>query len=151
MKEITIQFSTDELRELAKQLSLARNFLSTHDYDNMEMADKIMNLVCATGMAEAPETNAFRHGGSGEPLFLTSLELDEECEPLIELYNDYVVEEYLPYRLADRDFIEQYDTLDPEVVLMDPKLRSALEAIQKKYIDEFERYGVTHLRLEERK
>ena len=150
MKEITIQFSADELRELAKQLSLAQNFLITHEYANMEMVDKIMTLVCGTGMVEAPETNAFRHGGPDEPLFMTSFELDDECEPLIELYNDYVVEEYLPYTLADRDFMEQYDTLDPEIVLMDPKLLSALKAIQQKYIDEFEKYGVTHLRLEER-
>ena len=151
MKEITIQFSPDELVELAKQLSLARYFLINCDYDNAEMVDELMTRICATGMTEAPETKAFRHGGPGEPAFFTSPELDFECEPLIELYNDYVIGEYLPYSLADRDFMEQYNTLDAETVFNDPEMLAALEAIQKKYIDEFERYGVIHLRLEEQK
>ena len=149
MKQVTIQFSADELRELAKQLSLARCFLINCDYDNEEMVHTIMSRVCAIGMAETPESDAFRHGGFGEPIFITSFELDAEAEPLIELYNDYVLEEYLPYSLADRDFMEQYNTLDPDIVFSDPDLVAALKAIQKKYIDEFERYGVMHLRLEE--
>ena len=149
MKQVAIQFSSDELRELAKQLSMARCFLITGDYDNEEMVDNIMSRICATGMAEFPESDSFRHGGPSEPVFMTSFELDAEAEPLIEIYNDYVLKEYLPYSLADRDFMEQYNTLDPNIVLPDPGLHAALKAIQKKYIDEFERYGVIHLRLEE--
>jgi hypothetical protein len=149
MQQVTIQFSADELRELAKQLSLARCFLINCEYDNAEMADTILSRVCAIGMAETPESDAYRHGGFKEPIFMPSLELDAEAEPLIELYNDYVLEEYLPYSLSDRDFREQYNTLDPEIILSDPDLLAALKAIQKKYIDEFERYGVMHLRLDE--
>lgn len=151
MKEITIQFSADELVELAKQLSLARYFSVNGNYDNVEMVDNLMTRICATGMAEAPETKAFRHGGPGEPAFFISLDLDFECEPLIELYKDSVVQEYLPYSLADRDFMEQYNTLDPETIVNNPDMLAALKTIQKKYIDEFEKYGVTHLRLEESK
>lgn len=150
-KEIAIHFSVDELIELAKQLSLARYFLINCEYDNEKMVDEVMSRICAIGMVEAPETNAFRHGGPDEPAFMPSLEIDEDCEPIVELYNDYVLEEYLPYSLADRDFMEQYNTLDPETVFADPELLKALKAIQKKYIDEFERYGVIHLRLEENK
>ena len=151
MKEIIIHFSVDELVELAKQLSLARHFLINCEYDNKKMVDEIMERICATGMVEDPETNTFRHGGPGEPAFMPGLEIDEDCEPIVELYNDYVLQEYLPYSLADRDFMEQYNTLDPETVFEDPELLEALEAIQKKYLDEFERYGIIHLRLEENK
>ena len=150
MKEITLSFTPDELRELAKQLYLARHFYINCDYDNRPMVDDIMTMVCATGFAEAPETNGFRHGGAGETSFFVSREVDEECTPLVELFEDYAVEEYLPYRLADRDFFEQYGTLDPEKVFGDPTLLTALESIQKKYLEEFERYGVIHLRLEEK-
>jgi hypothetical protein len=34
--------------------------------------------------------------------------------------------------------------------LLNPTLLTALKAIQKKYLEEFERYGVLHLRLEEK-
>jgi hypothetical protein len=150
MKEITLLFTQDELRELAKQLYLARSFFISCDYDNQYMVDDIMNRVCATGFAEAPETGGFSHGGYGETTFFISDEVADECEPLIELYEDYAVEEYLPYRLADRDFLEQYGTLDPEEILHNPALLSALKAIQNKYLQEFETYGVIHLRLPEK-
>lgn len=150
MKEITLLFTPDELRELAKQLYLARYFLITCDYDNRSMVDDITNRVCATGFAEAPETGGFRHGGLGEPTFFISSEVDEECTPLIELYEDYAVQEYLPYQLADRDFSEQYGKLEPEEILRNPPLLNTLKAIQNKYIQEFETYGVTHLRLVEK-
>ncbi|MDP4283722.1 MAG: hypothetical protein Q8891_04825 [Bacteroidota bacterium] len=151
MKEITIQFSAEELRELAKQLYLARYFLISCHYDNEKMVDDIMNRICATGMAEAPETNGFRHGGLTEPMFFISMEVDDECQPLVEIYNSQVIKDYLPYRLADRDFQEQYGYLDSYEILNNPKLLAAIKAFQKKYIDEFERYDVTHFRLEEPK
>ena len=151
MKEITITFSPDELVELAKQLYLGGFFsLCAGDHGNTEMVNEIMNRVCATGMAQAPETNAFRMGGPGEPAFFISQDVDEECDPLVELYNDSVIAEYLPFALADRDFAEQYGVLEAEEVFESPELFTSLKALQKKYLDEFERYGVTHLRLEEK-
>ena len=60
MKEITLSFTPDELRELAKQLYLGSYFLTTCDYDNQAMADDIMTRVCATGFAEAPETGGLQ-------------------------------------------------------------------------------------------
>ncbi len=120
MKEIAITFSPDELKELAKQLNLARYFsVCSGEYDNCAMADEIMNRVCAAGMAHAPETNAFREGGPGEPIFFISHDMDDECEPYIELYNDYVIEDYLPYALADRDFMELHGTIDADTILGD--------------------------------
>jgi hypothetical protein len=43
-----------------------------------------------------------------------------------------------------------YGTLEPEDVVSDPELLEALKELQKKYIEEFGKYGVIHLRLEER-
>jgi len=151
MKEITLSFTPDELRELAKQLHLAGYFLITCDYDNQAMVDNIMTRICATGFAEAPETGGFEHGGPTETIFRVSMEVDEECEPLVRLYEDYAVKQYLPYTLADRDFYEQYGRIEPEKVFNDPALFSALKALQNKYIQEFEIYGATHLRLEEKR
>lgn len=150
MKEITLSFTPDELRELAKQLYLGSYFLIGTDYDNQAMADEIMTRVCTTGYRETGETGSFRHGGFSETAFVVSREVDEECAPLVELFEDSAVQEYLPYQLADRDFKEQYGNLEAEEVLNNPSLFSALKAIQNKYLQEFETYGVIHLRLQEK-
>jgi hypothetical protein len=151
MKEITLSFTPDELRELAKQLYLAGYFLITCDYDNQAMVDDIVTRVCGTGFVEAPETGAFTHGGPTETLFTISREVYEECGPLIELFEADALKEHLPYGLAYRDFVEQYGFLEDKAVLGDPALFDALKALQAKYIKEFETYGVMHLRLEETK
>jgi hypothetical protein len=150
MKEITLSFTPDELRELAKQLYLAGYFLLSIDYDNQAMVDDINTRVCATGFAEAPETGAFRHGGPMETIFMISPDVYEECDPLVDQYNDDAMQHHLPYALADRDFFEQYGTLEPEIVLRDPVMLAALEGLQAKYIREVGTYGITHLRLEEK-
>ena len=151
MKEITLTFSADELVELARQLYLAGYFLNgVSDYVNTEMVDEIMNRVCATGMAQVPETNAFKMGEPGEPTFFISPDVGAECDPLVELYDDSVIAEYLPFALADRDFTEQHGMLEAREVFESPELLTSLKALQKKYLDEFERYGVTHLRLEKK-
>lgn len=151
MKDITISFTPDELRELAKQLYLASFLIIGFPYDNEEMVREIFNRVCATGFAEAPELGAFRYGGMTETVFHISHELDDECEPVIEQYDISAVEEHLPYALADRDFNEKFGDLEDMEVLTNPILLKELEDIQEKYKQEFERYGVTHLRLEEKK
>lgn len=151
MQQITLSFTPDELRELAKQLYLGRFFLTTCDYDNREMANDIFNRVCEAGYEQAPETGGFRHPGPEsfeETFFTISSEMDDECTPVIELYGDCCIQEYLPYKLADRDFEEQYQAMDPELIFNDPELLNALQTIQKKYLDEFETYGVIHLRLD---
>jgi len=107
--------------------------------------------VFAVGFAEASETDAFRYGSLGETAFVVSLEVSEECDPLIEMYEASAIEEHLPYELADRDFEEEYGVMEPLEVLNNTKLRTALEAMQEKYKQEFERYGVRHLRLQESK
>jgi hypothetical protein len=113
------------------------------------MVSEIFNRVCATGFLEAPELEAFRHGGLMETAFHISHELDDECDPIIEQYDISAVEEHLPYALADRDFNEKYGDLEDMEVLTNPLLLKELEDIQEKYKQEFERYGVIHLRLEE--
>lgn len=149
MKEITLSFTPEELRELAKQLYLGSYFITCVDYDNEAMVRDILNKVCATGFKEAPETGAFCYGGPTETAFTISLELDDECTPLVEIYDDDCVQEYLPYALADRDFQEQYGHLEAEKILANPPMRRTIEAMQQKYKDNFETYGVTRLRLEE--
>ena len=149
MKEITISFTANELRELAKQLYLGSFLTIGFPYDNEKMARDIFNRICATGYLEAPELGAFRHGGMTETAFQISREIDEECDPVVEQYGASVVEDHLPYRLADRDFEEKYGKLEPEQILMNPKLLAELKEIQEKYKQEFERYGVLHLRLQE--
>ena len=148
MKEITVTFTPDELRELAKQLYLASFFLINHDYENQKVIDEIMNRVCAIGFHDAPETGGFRYGGSGETIFYVSHEVSNESQPLVELFEDSAVAEQLPYQLADRDFSEQYGEIEAEEVFSNPELLDALHNIQKIYLDEFETYGITHLRLQ---
>jgi len=150
MKEISITFTPEEIKELAKQLYMASYFTICFPYDNQKMADDIYNRICATGYLEAPELNAFREGGFTETAFTISAELDDECEPIVEQFQAAAVEEHLPYALADRDFEEQYGKMEPIEVVKNPKLLSAIKAIQEKYKKDFELYGVTHLRLEEK-
>jgi hypothetical protein len=54
-------------------------------------------------------------------------------------------------RLADRDFVEKYGKLEPMEVLHNSELLNELQGIQEKYKQEIGRYGVIHLRLEEKK
>ena len=151
MKEITLTFSAEELRELAKQLYLASTFLIYCDgYNNQEMADNIINRVCEAGFKHAPETGAFRHGGFTETEFTISPDVDEEACTLIDVYNDEMVAEHVPYKLADRDFKEKYGEIKPEVIMMNEKLLNELVAMQKFYKEEFELYDVIHLRLEQK-
>jgi hypothetical protein len=151
MKEITISFSPDEVIELAKQLYMASTLTIDFPYDNQEMADEIFNRVCATGFLELPERGAFRHEGSDETTFTISMELDNECEPVIENFEASAVQDHLPYELADRDFREKYGQPEPIEVLNNPELLAELKAIQEKYKEEFERYGVINLRLDQEK
>lgn len=121
-------------------------------YDNEELANEIYNRVCAIGFLEAPEMGAFvRCGPFGDTEFGISMDLDDECEPIVEQFKASAIEDQLPYELADRDFEEKYGKMEPLEVVNNSKLLKELEAIQKKYKQEFERYGVIHLRLEERK
>jgi hypothetical protein len=78
-----------------------------------------------------------------------SFELDDECTPLVEIYGDDYVQKYLPFALAERDFQEQYGHLEAEKIRANPPLKRTIEAMHKKYKDNFETYGVTRLRLEE--
>ena len=151
MKEITISFTADELKELARQLYLASYLTIGFPYDNEEMSREIYNRVCAVGFLEAPELEAFRHGVFTETAFEISLELSAECDPVVEQYEMSAVANYLPYALADRDFEEKYGVLEPMEVVTNPPLLKELKAIQEKYKQDFERYGVKHLRLEEEK
>ena len=151
MKEITISFTPDELVELAKQLYMASYLTIGFPYDNQEMVDEIYGRVCAIGFLEVPERGAFKHGGFTETPFTISLDLDNECDPIIEQYEASAVEERLPYALADRDFVEKHGKLEPMEVLYNPELLKELQDIQEKYKQEIGRYGVIHLRLEERK
>lgn len=149
MKEISISFSADELRELAKQLYMASYLTIGFPYDNEAMSTEIYNRVCAAGFLEAPGLGAFRHGGMTETAFTISHDLDLECDPVIEQFEASAVEDHLPYALADRDFKERYGELEVMEVATNPSLLKELKDIQKKYKLEFERYGVIHLRLEE--
>jgi len=151
MKEITISFTIDELRELAKQLYFGSFITIGFPYDNKKMATEIYTRVCAIGYHEAPESGYFRLGGAFGPLFDISHEIDEECSPVVEQYDESCIEDHLPYRLGDRDFEEKYGKMEPEEILRNPKLLAELEEMQEKYKQEFERYGVLHLRLEEEK
>ncbi len=151
MKEITITFTADELVELAKQLYLGSFVTIGFPYDNQEMAFEIFNKVCATGFLQVPELEAFdRCGPMSETEFSISTQIDDECEPIVEDFKASAIEEHLPYQLADRDFVEKYGKLEAEDVFNNHDLLQELETIQEKYKQEFERYGVIHLRLEER-
>jgi len=151
MKEITISFSTDELIELAKQLYMASYLTIGFPYDNQEMMDEIFNKVCATGFLEAPESEAFRHGGLMETDFHISFDLADGADAVVKEFQVSAVEKHLPYALADRDFLEKYGKMEALDVLNNTKLRTELMSIQDKYKLEIERYDVLHLRLEEGK
>lgn len=149
-KEITLTFTADEFVEMAKQLYLASFMTIGFPYDNEELAFHIQNKVCETGYRELPELDAFmRCGPLNNTEFAVSNQIDDECEPVVEQYGASAMEDHLPLALAERDFREKYGNLEIDDVLNNHKLLDELEEIQEKYKQEFERYGVTHLRLVE--
>jgi hypothetical protein len=131
MKEITISFTAEELRELAKQLCLASYMTIGFPYDNKEMALDIFNRVCTTGFLEAPELGAFGYGGFAGTASQISHELDQECDPVVEQFEANAVEEILPNRLAQRDFVEKHGQLGAEEILMNSELRRNLRRYSK--------------------
>jgi PhnB protein len=149
MNQIMLSFTTDEYRELAKLLNLAKSVLTSCEYDNQPMVDEIFNRVCETGFMVAPETGAFMEAGllNNTP-FDVSPEIHSESVPLLELFEMDCVKEHLPYSLAERDFNEMHGVRAEEAITQDDEVLRELESIQKKYLDEFEIYGITHLRLE---
>lgn len=148
MNEITLSFTPEELLVLGKHLYMASYFMITYDdYENEEIARGIMTKVCAAGFAQANEEGHYRYGGPTETAFTISLEASEECEPLVESFQDDAVMEYLPYALADRDFIEKYGKMDPIDVVNNTSLREELENMQTEYKHEILFNGVENLRL----
>ena len=151
MKELTLTFTEDEYLLLAKMLNIAQTIVPDDEYDDFDKVNKIYNDVCKKGFYELSETKSLREMGE---LNLTPFDISEdmsdETAALMDLADISVLQQHLPYSLADRDFEEMYGTLEPEDVVNDPKLLGALKGLQKKYIEEFGKYGVIHLRLEER-
>lgn len=148
MEQITLDFSPEELIELARQMYLASYFMITYDdYENEELAKEIYTKICATGFKQLPESGAFEHGGFTETLFRISIKESEKCEPLIESFEDDAVMEYLPYALADRDFVEKYGKLEVMEILNNNELRKELEGIQNYYKMEIMLNGAENLRL----
>ena len=151
MKELTLTFTEDEYLLLAKMLNIAQTIVPGHEYDDFDKVNKIYNDVCKKGFYELPETESFtKMGELNLTPFDISEDMSDETEALVELANISTLQENLPYSLADRDFEEMYGRLEIEVIASDPKLLGALKGLQKKYIEEFGKYGVIHLRLEER-
>ena len=151
MKELTLTFTEDEFLLLARMLNIAQWIVPGPEYDDFDKVNKIYNDVCKKGFYELPETGSFREMGElNFTPFEISEDMSDETEALIELYNITAMQEHLPYSLADRDFVEMYGHLEIEDIARDPKLMQAMQGLQKKYIEEFGKYGVTHLRLEER-
>jgi hypothetical protein len=150
MKELTLTFTEDEYLLLAKMLNIAQTILPEDEYDDFDKVNKIYNDVCKKGFYELPETKSFREMSElNFTPFDISEDMSDETAALMDVADISVLQQHLPYSLADRDFEEMYGTLEPEVVASDPKLLGALKGLQKKYIDEFGKYGVIHLRLEE--
>jgi hypothetical protein len=151
MKELTLTFTEDEYLVLAKMLNIAQWIVAIErGYDDFNTVNKIYNDVCKKGFYELRETKSFREMGElNYTPYDISEELEDETTVLTDLAEIAALQKHLPYSLAQRDFEEKYGTIEDEVILMNPELLEALKAIQKKYIDEFAKYGVTHLRLEE--
>lgn len=40
------------------------------------------------------------------------MELDNECEPIVEQFKASAIEDQLPYEFADRDFEEKYGKME---------------------------------------
>ena len=151
MKELTLTFTEDEYLMLAKMLNLAQWTLASVDYDDFDKVNKIYNAVCEKGFHELAETESFAEMGHANlTQFDFSRGMCDEMDVITDLAEISVLQEHLPYSLADRDFEEKYGFLEPEAILNDPDLLAELKTIQEKYIEEFGTYGVTHLRLEER-
>lgn len=153
MNELILTFNEEEYLVLAKMVDIAQWIICVNGvYQDFDIVNKIANDIYKKGFYELPETKSFREMGEMNDIpYGISVEMAEETSALTDLAEIQAMEEHLPYSLAARDFREMYGELKDEVILMDAKLLGELKAIQKKYIDEFAKYGVTHLRLEEPK
>ncbi len=151
MKKLTLTFNEEEYLVLTRMLFMAQSTFLSFEYDDIDTVHKIYGTVCEKGFHELPETNFFEEmQGDDLTPFAMSLDMYDEMEVLTDLAELSVLQEHLPYSLADRDFVEKHGKLASETIVNDPVLLADLKTLQAKYIEEFGKYGVTHLRLEER-
>jgi len=148
MKDITITFTADQFVELTKQLYLG-SYLA-FPYDNEKMASEIYNKVCETGYHELSELEAFRRLGPLDETEFGISESEDEAGQSLNNTKRPQCSNSCPTAWQTGDFQEKYGKMEIEDVINNNELLQELVTIQEKYKLEFERYGVTHLRLEER-
>ena len=147
MKRITLTFTSDQLRELAKQLYLGSFITLARDYKKENFAMVIMNKVCRAGFLEAPETGAFaRPVNNDEPPFYISRELDDECSPLVEAYKKIYFDHYLFLEFLNREVLERFGKPFNINLLLDPSIGEEVLAFVTKLEKEYETNGFTNFR-----
>jgi hypothetical protein len=135
MEEITLSFTPEELKELAKQLHLgAHIYMCPDGYKNEVMAEELMLRICKAGYYMAPETDGFACGLSELDIpYQISDEVFYECEDLIKEYDKRAMLEYLPDALACRDYKEKYGEIDENEIVKDRKLFGTMMDMQTDY------------------
>ena len=152
MKEITLSFTPEEYRELAKLVTLGSWFIMGADDYPVELMEEVKLKICTHGYVQLPGSDAFTRGGEeGEVFrdaeFAISDKLFDECEVFEEAYKKREFLEFLSCQMADRDFFEQYGKLEVEEVIKNPEFMGFLLEKQTEYRQQFMFNGVDNLRV----
>lgn len=152
MKEVTLSFTPEEYRELAKLVTLGSWFIMGADDYPDELMEDIKLKICTHGYAQLPDSDAFTRikeesGIIREAEFVVSNKLYEECEVLEEAYKKREFLEFLSCQMADGDFEEQYGKMEAEELVKNPEFVQFVLEKQTKYRQQFMFNGVDNLRV----
>jgi len=155
MKEITLSFTPEEYRELAKLVTLGSWFIMGADDYPAELMEEVTLKIYTNGYVQLPGSDAFAMGGGGigdfrEAEFVVSDKLYEECEVLEDAYKKREFLEFLSCQMADRDFYEQYGKMEAEEAVKNPEFIKFMLEKQIEYRQQFMFNGVDNLRVVEK-
>lgn len=147
MNRITLTFTANQLRELAKELYLASIITSVVNYKKENFAMTIMNKVCRAGFLEAPETGIFAQpANSDEPPFYINKELEDECTPLVDAYKEFYTAYDVFAEFVNRECIERFGKPGTVHLFADPLVGKEAIAFVTKLDEDYKTNGFANFR-----
>jgi hypothetical protein len=134
-----LEITTDQLRQLLKLVYLGKWMATTHNDkpdDSLTEFDQILfHQAKKYGLDDMIEFDAASNK------YYPSGTMEEEMEPIIQLYDDFTFWDELAWQMAERDFARKYDHAQILCMTSDEIFRSK-NYLADKYLEEFSENGV---------
>jgi hypothetical protein len=134
-----IEMTTDQFRQLMKLVYLGKWMATSHhEITDESISDIEQVLLLQAKKYGLDDMIAF---DSEENKYHPSDQMEEEMEPLIQLYDDFTFWDELAWQMAERDFARKFDQAQLLCMTADEIFREK-NTLADKYFDEFSENGV---------